>query len=623
MLLRGLLLTGLSLLLLSACHTSSETSSDVAALPFKTLSLTNLSDFKETKSSNWQTVGRVYADRQVVKDLQTTEGESVLANLPDGQNQANLLTTWEHGDMDLSLDFMLPKESNSGLYLQGRYELQLIDSWGRDSISSSSCGGIYAGGSQGYAGRAPRLNASRAPGLWQHLDIEFKAPRFDEQGNKIADARFEKVVLNGTTVQENVAVGGLTQGAAFDDEKPTGPLMIQGDHGPIAFKNIRYKTYQTAPVKLRDLSYQIYQGTYESPAALEEAEPAQQGPTDSITYRMGQDYEKYALVFEGNIEVPVDGDYLFTLRSAGPSWLYLDSEEVASNHEANYMEEPGHYQTSLKAGIYPIRLIYTKYTLKWVNGLSLVCEGTQVKEQPLHASNSVPKMADSAPITVRADAEPTIQRAFMYHQGEKKTHCTAVGLPTGMNYAINMQNAALLSAWGGDFVDVTDMWHERGEPQTASPMGSPLELPDRPTFAQLNSRTAPWPDSVTFDRPYLKVKGYSINPQGTPVFHYQVGPALIDDYLHDGDAERQLVREVRWTFSDTSGDPVYCLLAEGSLIEQLPDGTYAVDDKKYYLTVKHPEQIRLQKRTDGGKEQLVAAMTPGGSQASLQYAITW
>jgi hypothetical protein len=77
-------------------------------------------------------------------------------------------------------------ESNSGIYLQGRYEIQLLDTWGATAIRSGSNGGIYErwnesrpNGQKGYMGYAPRQNASRAPGLWQKLKISFQAPRFD------------------------------------------------------------------------------------------------------------------------------------------------------------------------------------------------------------------------------------------------------------------------------------------------------------------------------------------------------------------------------------------------------------------------------------------------------------
>ena len=87
------------------------------------------------------------------------------------------------------------------------------------------------------------MNASRAPGLWQHLEISFRAPRFEGK-KKVANACFLRVVLNGVTVQENVEVTGPTRAALFTDERATGPLMIQGDHGPIAFRNVRIRPYQ-------------------------------------------------------------------------------------------------------------------------------------------------------------------------------------------------------------------------------------------------------------------------------------------------------------------------------------------------------------------------------------------
>ncbi len=164
------------------------------------------------------------------------------------------------------------------------------------AVASTSAGERFRKkASKGYA---PRFNACRAPGLWQRLAIKFKAPRFDEQGKKIANARFVEVVLNGAIVQKDVEVTGPTRAAAFDDEKPSGPLMIQGDHGPVAIRNVRYKTYETPPVKMIDLRYQLYEGTYENPAALAGAEPVKQEPTDAISYQLGEEYEKYALVFE-------------------------------------------------------------------------------------------------------------------------------------------------------------------------------------------------------------------------------------------------------------------------------------------------------------------------------------
>ena len=67
----------------------------------------------------------------------------------------------------------------------------------------------------------------------------FQAPRFDENGKKTANAKFVKVIHNGQVIHENVEVTGPTRAAAFADEKATGPLMFQGDHGPVAYRNLR------------------------------------------------------------------------------------------------------------------------------------------------------------------------------------------------------------------------------------------------------------------------------------------------------------------------------------------------------------------------------------------------
>lgn len=93
----------------------------------------------------------------------------------------------------------------------GQYELQLRDSWGAQVITSGENGGIYErwdesrpDGQKGYQGYAPRQNVSKGPGLWQHLVVSFQAPRFNAEGQKIENARFIKVELNGVTIQENV-----------------------------------------------------------------------------------------------------------------------------------------------------------------------------------------------------------------------------------------------------------------------------------------------------------------------------------------------------------------------------------------------------------------------------------
>lgn len=177
------------------------------------------------------------------KKFEITRGEGVLINGVKGR-AVNLISESEHGDVEAHVEFMVPKDSNSGVYFQGRYEIQILDSWGVEHPKYSDCGGIYQRwiNEKGFEGHAPRVNASRRPGEWQTFDVLFRAPRFDAAGKKIANARFVKVTHNGHVIHENVEVTGSTRAAVFEsDEKPTGPIMLQGDHGPVAFRNITIK----------------------------------------------------------------------------------------------------------------------------------------------------------------------------------------------------------------------------------------------------------------------------------------------------------------------------------------------------------------------------------------------
>jgi hypothetical protein len=216
------------------------------------LPLTDLSAFQKP-SANWRIAGDVSAPLSQANSLSAQAGTGILANIPVKQEYGqayNLLWATEHGDVDLELDYMMAKGSNSGVYLQGRYEVQLFDSWGVKAPKIVDNGSIYERwdesrpeGRKGYEGQSARQNASRAPGLWQNLKISFQAPRFDAAGRKTENARMLRVELNGVLIHENVALSGPTRAASFEDEKPTGPLMLQGDHGPVAFRNIKITTY--------------------------------------------------------------------------------------------------------------------------------------------------------------------------------------------------------------------------------------------------------------------------------------------------------------------------------------------------------------------------------------------
>jgi hypothetical protein len=194
-------------------------------------------------TGEWLATGAAKLDAADNKKFALEPGTGVLVNGAVGRT-CNLLTEAEFGDVEAHLEFVVPNGSNSGVYFLGRYEVQILDSWGVEKPKSGDCGGIYASCSEpkpDYAGRPPNVNASKPPGEWQTFDVVFRAPRFDAAGKKIADARFVKVAHNGKVIHENVDVPRPTCAANWLEEKPTGPLMLQGDHGPVAYRNLWVK----------------------------------------------------------------------------------------------------------------------------------------------------------------------------------------------------------------------------------------------------------------------------------------------------------------------------------------------------------------------------------------------
>ncbi len=197
----------------------------------------------------WLAAGDARLDPKDPSRLAAVAGGGVIINGQTGRT-GNLLSKQSFGDVEAHFEFLIPRGSNSGVKLQGLYEIQIVDSHAAKKLTGSDCGGIYPRAEllpryhhldDGYA---PRVNAAKPAGQWQTLDLVFKAPRFDGSGKKQANARFERIVLNGQIVHEHVELQAPTGHAWRLPEVRRGPLLLQADHGPVAFRNIRVKALE-------------------------------------------------------------------------------------------------------------------------------------------------------------------------------------------------------------------------------------------------------------------------------------------------------------------------------------------------------------------------------------------
>jgi hypothetical protein len=150
---------------------------------------------------------------------QKPENQWVVENgvLKSPRSGSNIMTDQKFNDFKLHIEFRYPSGSNSGVYLRGRYEVQVEDNRGKEP-SSTLFGGVY-----GFL--TPNEMVAKAPGEWQSFDITLIGRRVT-------------VVANGKTIISDQIIPGITGGAIDSKEGEPGPILLQGDHGPVEYRNI-------------------------------------------------------------------------------------------------------------------------------------------------------------------------------------------------------------------------------------------------------------------------------------------------------------------------------------------------------------------------------------------------
>ncbi len=591
-------------------------------LPFQTLSLKDTTDFNysSSRNKNWAIAGDVTSDWKAVHSLNILPGTGILVSKPTDSDKAELLTKFKHGDIDLELDFMMPKGSNSGIYFMGRYEVQLFDSWlvPDDSLGYIDCGGIYErmANGRGYEGHAPAINACKAPGLWQHLKVRFQAPRFDSAGHKLSNARFVWVYLNGALVQQNVEASLPTLGSFYSDEQPLGPLEIQGSHGPIAFKNIRYKTYIPERIELKNMELKVYKSLYPNVDTLNSLKPDRVLHPDSLSQLSYNKFEQG--VYRGTMMIPDEEEYIFKLQAGGPSWLWIDSGLVVDNNTSGDYFHPWYGRVHLKKGDHSFKLIYNNRYQQF----KLSYQATHIPMTALTTQSSeFPELKPKPDIIEVKNGRTKVQRGFLMHRGEKKTHAIAVGLPGKMNYAYSLSDYNLLNVWRGGFVDAADMWRERGEQQLEQPLGGLIEFSGKPSIQALKNKKDLWPDSVAVDSNVFTKRGYQLTKNGSPVFFYTYKNIDIRDFSHPDSLGRGLKREVSFNFHGTTENKLYFLIADGKLIRKLKEGGYSIDDNYYIDQVKSNNAPIVIKK--GAYSELLVPLSTEKNSSGIQYDVIW
>lgn len=596
-LVKKLIYTGLAVLMLN------EATAQTA------ISLSDLSFFK-SPSTNWRIAGDVNADLNTKELFTVRDGSGILVNMPvSGGTKADLFSIEEYGDVDLELDFMMSKGSNSGIYLQGRYEIQLLDSWGVLNPKSSDNGGIYERwdesrpvGQNGFEGYAPRQNVSKAPGLWQHLKILFQAPKF-VNGTKTENAKMLRVELNGVLIHENVELFGPTRGG-LDGETAKAPLRIQGDHGTVAFRNIKIASYDVARPELQKLKYSVYKGPLNKEPDYNKSKPLLSGSSDVLTASIEGLPDTFILRYTGILKTLRPGEYDFSIFTlAGRGTLTINNQKLSSTKRRDT------FSVTLPEGDLPFELVYFK-TMDW-GGPTVVLsvEGPGFRKFTLSdVGNLSNEQVD--PILVEAPVN-TVLRSFMDIPGMRVVHAVSVGSPEGLHYTYDMDNSSLVQVWRGGFLDATPMWHERGD-GSSRPRGS-KQIFGKPelSIAKLTSSNAPWKTDTTGTG--FRLKGYELDEKDRPIFRYHIYGYSVTDATQVLENRQGISREI--SVANPSND-LFVRLAAGKTIDDMGNGLYLLDDKSYYLLLENTGSEKAFVRDAGDKKELLIPI-----KSKIKYSI--
>jgi hypothetical protein len=573
--------------------------------------LTDLSAFQEP-SSNWKLAAGAQADLDKDEVLTTKDGTGILVNLPGKKGAQDLYTKANYGDMDLELDYMMAKGSNSGIYLQGRYEIQLLDSWGKVNPQSGDNGGIYErwddskpDGQQGYDGHAPRQNASRAPGLWQHMRISFQAPRFDAQGKKIVNAKVIYVWLNGVLIQDNAELAGPTRGAMDSKETTAGPLRIQGDHGAVAFRNISITSFDKAPPVLSNLKYAVYKG---AATAINNAnvKAVAEGNSTILSSNVGKLTNNFVIHYTGTIKITEAGQYTFKLSVPGGK----GSLRIGGNDAIASANNRGDGKIQLQPGDQAFDLYYSK-TADWAKpALGLTVSGPGIREYLLTDAN-VSNNDPVDPILINATSN-TILRSFSdLPGGIRVTHGVNVGSAEQVHYTYDLDKGMIVQIWRGGFLDATPMWHDRGDGSSrvagsVQYLGKPV-----PGIEKLANAQVAWAADTTGTG--YRPKGYVLNADDRPTFRYIIYGSTVNDASTVIEGGHGIHREITL---QNPVDGLFAHLATGNNIEDAGNGLYIVDDKSYYIKVEDAAGAKPILRDAGGKQELIIPI-----KGKLTYSI--
>ncbi|MEL6676857.1 MAG: family 16 glycoside hydrolase, partial [Bacteroidota bacterium] len=437
-------------------------------------------------------------------------------------------------------------------------------------------------------------------------------------GKRTAPAKILSIHLNGQLIHENVVLTGPTRGPAFKEEAAKGPLMIQGDHGPVAFRNIRVRRFEPKVIRPENLSYKVYEGIFPvSVPNFDTLTAIQSGKMESLTQEVMQASDKISMHVKGSLKLPTKGTYFFQLTSRGSTMLKIGEKVIFV-----YGWWDRQATVELAEGEHAFELFYHKPDSWYPPGLGILMSGPGFRKQSLTSISSLPFNSPVNPISVQPGSRPKILRAFIDYPSafakEKRriVHAISVGHAQKAHFTYDPDRASLVQAWRGGFLNTTPMWNNRGD-GSARPLGTVLDLGDAADPGLLLKPQADWEATLAEQLGY-KFRGYTLDDTGTPTFRYEIDGQMISDKISPRESEPGLQRSIG--FPASMPIELHYRLAAGATIEEVDKNLYSIEGS-YYVSIPKKQKVRI--RSIGQHQEIILTAPANSPAQDLQYEIIW
>ncbi len=536
------------------------------------------SDWKT--SSGWQTAGS-FSVNPFANDIKLTPGNAVyVANGKGG----TLETKETFQDCQLSFDFMLSPTSTGVFSIWGQYDILLSSEPDKFGELRSKSGVAHT----------PLVNATRAAGLWQHIEIAIRKSEYVS-----GKALIEYVKINGLEVFQNVFVDAPKMGGSMVFENPKGNFAVR-DFKILTFADIK-------PITVANIDYEHYKTfDWENQKIADGSTPDLTGSMKLLNHDVGQGRvrENFLNRYKITLNVAQQGNYAFLYDYAGNGSLVMNGKMLLPKLDQTDRMSRIAY-VSLEKGTHTLELEYSKAW--WGAQLGLFIAGDGIRPYPVHAATSLPEKRFPGEIIVNPTSETEVIRSFFMHGNEKRTHVVSVGSPTGIHYAFDLNQGNLLAVWKGEFANVTEMWHERGEPQILQPKGLAISFSGKPLIA-MKSQKNQLPDNYE-DVTEIDYQATRFDENEKPTFVYTFrGKTLTQTLTPTKDGLEHTVT------IDGQTNELILRVAEGKDVEKLDNGTFRVDD--YYVKMSTAAGAEIVTNKDS--KSIVVPAKP-----TFSYSIIW